>query len=83
MQTIELLKEQTYHRSITETIASQQSMVQPPDHGDMKGDTTDSEVAESRPRRSDDVVPSQTMFGLAIEEVQCLVVHFVVVATSI
>ena len=58
-------------------------MVQPPDHGDMKVDTTGSEVAESRLRRSDDVVPSQMMFGLAMEEVQCLAVHFIFAATSL
>ena len=58
-------------------------MVQPPDHGDMEGDMTDSEIAESRLRPSDDVVPSQMMFRLAMEEVQCLVVNFIFAVTSL
>ena len=83
LQTIELLKEQTCHRSITESIASQQLMVQPPERSDMKVDTTDSEIAESRLRPSDDIAPQQMMFGLAMEEVQHLAVHFFQAATCI
>ncbi|KAK2160124.1 hypothetical protein NP493_1669g00002 [Ridgeia piscesae] len=67
---VELLKEQTHHRSIIDTIMSQQSLAHSPKGGDTMVDMTIDDMGHTLCQRSDNVPPCQLMFGPAMDELK-------------